>query len=319
MAFEEELGNDASHPKGEDYTLGATGLISRTISLWARNIMRYIAIVGIIGVACVITSYLILVLMFDTVGTIGADPVSFLINLFFFTEESTLLVVSLGFAIFAFVLNAILFGAAIKFTLDEYGGNGGDVGTSFSHSLSRVLNFIIVQLILTFVAAIAIIPASVYAIQAMDLMGPFDPLNPVLPEGAMEMLLSAMGLFFVGGIFLIYINVRFAPTLAIVIDTDLSAIQSFKKSWKLTSGNFLHIFVSYILMNIVVLIFTGVVSTAAYYTYLPDYDQLVIGSVVTALLFSALTFIFQSVLYRDLSSRTQEGSESSSLENLRVI
>ncbi len=298
MALEDELGYDPSQPRDQDYTLGATGLISKTISVWARNIVRYITIVGSIKAACVIASYAILVLMFNTVGTLGADPLSFLINLFFFPSDFTLLVVSLGFAIFAFVLNAILYGAAIKFTLDEYGGNGGDIGASFSHSLSRVQNFIIVQLILTSVIAIVIIPALTF--QA-------------------SLSFQAMGLFALGGIFIIYFNTRFAPTLAIVIDTDLSAIGSFKRSWELTSGNFFHVFGSGLLMNIVVVIFSGIVSVVAYFTYLPDYDQLVLGAVVTALLFSVFNFIFQSVLYRDLISRTHEGSVSSSLDNLRVI
>ncbi len=319
MALEDELGHDPSQQSDQDYTLGATGLISKTISVWARNIVRYITIVGSIRAACVIASYAILVLMFNTVGTLGADPNSFLINLFFFPSDFTLLVVSLGFAIFAFVLNAILYGAAIKFTLDEYGGNGGDIGASFSHSLSRVQNFIIVQLILTSVIAIATIPALTLSFQASDLIGSIDPLNPVFPPGAMEMFMVAMGLFALGGIFIIYFNTRFAPTLAIVIDTDLSAIGSFKRSWELTSGNFFHVFGSSLLMNIVVVIFSGIVSVVAYFTYLPDYDQLVLGAVVTALLFSVFYFIFQSVLYRDLISRTHEGSVSSSLDNLRVI
>ncbi len=321
MAFE-ELGSDPSEQGDQNYTLGATGLVSKTISLWARNIVRYIAIAGIIGAASVAVSYVILVLMFSTVGTLGADPLSYLINLFFFSPDPTLLAVSLGFAIFAFVLNAIIYGAAIKFTLDVYGGSGGNVGASFSHSISRVLNFIIVQLVLSFVAVILVIPASAYVIQAMEAIGPIDsidPLNPVFPAGAMEMLMMAMGLFAVGGIFIIYFNTRFAPTLAIVIDTDLSAIESFKRSWELTSGNFIHVFGSYLLMNIAIIIFSGLVSGVASFTGLPIYDQLVLGSVVTALLFSSLSFIFTSVLYRDLSSRTREISVSSSLDDLRVI
>ncbi len=318
MAFEDELGSDPSQPRDQDYTLGATGLVSKTISLWARNIVRYIAIAGLIGAACVIASYAILVLMFSTVGTLGADPLSYLINLFFFSPDPTLLAVSLGFAIFAFVLNAIIYGAAIKFTLDEYGGSGGNVGASFSHSKSRVLNFIIVQLILSFLVSIILAPATMLTIQAMDMIDILDPFNPIISPEALELMMLAMGLFAVGGIFLIYINVRFAPTLAIVIDTDLSVIESFKRSWELTSGNFFHVFGSSLLMNIVVVIFSGIVSVVAYFTYLPDYDQLVLGAVVTALLFSVFNFIFQSVLYRDLSSRTRESSVPSSLDDLRV-
>ena len=190
MAFEEELGHDPSQPIDMDYTLGASGIISKTISLWTRNIVGYLAVTGFIAAACTIVSYVILVLMFNTVGTLGADPISYLISLFFFSEEFSLLAASLGFAIFAFILNAIINGAAIKFTLDEYGGTGGNVSASFSHSRKRVLNFILVQLILTFIAAIIIIPVSVYSLEAITMIDMSDPLNPIFPPGSMELLMT---------------------------------------------------------------------------------------------------------------------------------
>ena len=323
MAFDDELGNefgnDPSQPGDQNYALSATGLVSKTISLWARKIMQYIAIVGIIGAACVAVSFVLLFSLFGTVGTLGADPISYLLSLLFgATPGFDLVVVSVGFAIFAFILNAIIYGAAIKFTLDEYGGNGGDVGASFSHSFGRVLNFIIVQIILSFVVAVILVPTNMLIGQVLPIIEGIDPLNPILPPGSMELILSAMGFLVVGGIFLIYINVRFAPTLAIVIDTDLSAIGSLKRAWELTSGNFFHVFGSYILLNIAVLIFGVIVIVVVEFITLPLAYLYVIETVVTALLFSALSFIFTSVLYRDLSSRTSIRTVSSSLDDLRV-
>jgi len=315
LAFEDDLGYDRAHPMAQEYTLSATGLVSRTISLWSRKILQYVIIVGVIGAAFTVFSFLLLYAIFGMIGTLGADPVSFLISLYFDPLlDSVLLVVSFGFAIVAFVLNAIIYGAAIKFTLDEYGGTGGNVGASFSHSFGRVLNIIIVQLILGSIVAIILTPATILTTRAMDMIDISDPFNPIFPPGSIELLISAFALFLIGGIFLIYIQVRFIPTLAIVIDTDLSVIDSLKKSWELTSGNFFHVFGSIILVNIVIVILDLIVSTFVSITQWPLSYLYVIQAVVTALLFSSLTYIFTSVLYRDLSSRTG----SSTLEELMI-
>ncbi len=315
MAFEDELGHDASQPMGQDFVLSATGIVSRTISLWSRKLLQYIIIVGIIGAACVAVSFVILLVMFGFVGTLGADPFGSLINFFFDPLSNIpLLAVSVGFAIVAFVLNAIINGAAIKFTLDEYGGTGGDIGASFSHSFGRVLNIIIVQLILSFLVSIILTPATILTTQAMDMIDITDPFNPIIEPGAFELMMSAMGLFFLGGTFLIYVQVRFAPTLAILIDTDLSAIDSLKKSWGLTSGNFIHVFGSYILLSLAVIVLGIIVSAAMAFTFLPLSYLLVIESLITALLFGALSYIFTVVLYRDLSSRT----DTSTLQDLMI-
>ena len=315
MAFEDGLGTDPSRQTDQNYTLGAYNIMSRTVSLWGRKIIQYIIIVGIIGAASVAFSFILLNSLFGTIGTIGADPISYLLSLIFVSvSDFTLVFVTVGFAIVAFVLNAITNGAAIKFTLDEYGGTGGDVGTSFSRSFGRVLNVMIVQLILSALVAIVIIPATMFLTQAMDMIDITDLFNPIFPPGSIELLMTGMGLFIVGGIFLIYINVRFAPALAIVIDTDLSAIDSLKRAWELTSGNFLHVFSSYILLNVAVLILGVVATVFVSFILLPLDYLLVIETVVTALLFSSLSFIFTAVLYRDLSSR----KGSSGLENLMV-
>ncbi len=315
MAFEDGLGHDPSQPIDHDYVLSATGLVSRTISLWSRKLAQYIIIVGVIGAACVTLSFVLLFGLFGKIETLGADPLGYLITLFFNPESDyTLLALSLGFAIFAFILNAIIYSAAIKFTLDEYGGNRGDIGTSFSLPFGRVLNVIFVQIILGFLVAIVLTPATILTERAMDMIDISDPLNPIFPHGSIELLMSAFAVLLVGGIFLIYIQVRFAPTLAIVIDSGQSAIGSLKRSWELTSGNFFHVFGGYILLSFAVIVLGLIVSTTLAFTFLPLSNLLVIESVVSALLFSALTYIFAVVLYRDLSSRIG----SSTLDELMI-
>ena len=218
--------------------------------------------------------------------------------------DFTLIFITIEFAFIAFVLTAIISGAAIKFTLDEFGGNGGEVGTSFSRSFGRGLNIVILQLVLSFFVAITLTPATVFLTQAMDMIDITDIMNPIFPPGSIELLIGGMVFFIFGGIFLIYTNIRFAPALAVVIDTDLSVIDSLKKSWELTSGNFFHVFGSYILLNVEVLILGVVGTIVVSFILLPDAYLLVTESVVSALLFSGLRYIFTAVLYRDLTSRS---------------
>ncbi len=325
MAFEDNLGHDSSQPIGQDYTVSATGLISRTLSLLTSKFVHYIIIVGIAGAASVILSYVLLYALFGLIGVITADPFGYFISNFLLAPslDIVLLGVLVGYAIFAFVLTAILGGAAIKFTLDEYGGTTGDVGTSFSRSFRRFPTIIMVQLLTSAMVAIAITPATILSARAMamiDITDITDPFDLIFPQGFMEMLLLSFVLLAVGGLFLAYFQTRLAPTLAIVLDTDLSAIDSFKKSWELTSGNFMHVFGSTILLGIVASVLTLIVSIFTTMTLLPTATTLVIDAVITTLLFGALTYIFTVVLYRDLSSRkgTSTSTVSSSLDELRV-
>jgi len=313
MAFEEDLGYDGSQPRDQDYAVSATGLLSRTLSLLKNKIVQYIIIVGIAGAACVTFSFVLLFALFGSIGVISADPFSNFIGNFLFPIAPNLLLagVTVGFAIFALILNTILGGAAIKFTLDEYGGTTGDIGASFSRSFARLPTIIIVQVLISAMVAIIITPASIMAANALVMVDITDPFNPIFPPGSIEMMMQSMLLILVGGLFIIYIQTRLAPTLAIVIDTDLSAIDSLKKSWELTSGNFMHVFGGYILLGITTTVLALIVSIITTMTFLPYDITLVIDSVITVLLFGALSYIFTVVLYRDLSSR--KGASTSTL------
>lgn len=304
LAFEDDLGYDQSQPIGHNYALSASELVTRTFTVWVRNLLQYIIIVGILSATFIGVSFVLLLVLFDILGTLGTDPLSFLISLILDPlSNPPLIALSLGFAIVTFVINAIVIGAAIKFTLDEYGENRGAIGTSFSHSFGRTPIIIIVQLILTSFAAILFTPATILIFRAMDMIDISDPFNPIIQPGSLELLMSAFGLLVVGGVVLIYINIRFAPTLAIVIDTDLSAIDSLKRSWELTSGNFFHVFGGLILLILATSVLGIVVSAVLTFTFLPEPYRLILESLISSIFFSALTYIFAVVLYRDLESR----------------
>lgn len=311
MAFEEDLGHDPALPIDQDYSVSATGLISRTLSLLTSKFVQYIIIVGIIGAACAIFSFVLLNTMFGLEGVILADPIGYFIALFLLDPSPDVLLagVSVGYGFFALILNAIIGGAAIKFTLDEYGGTRGDIGTSFSHSIRRFPLIIIVQLLISTLVAVILTPATIWSAQALDMIDMTDPFNPIFPPGSIELMMQSMLLMVVGGLFIIYVQIRLTPTLAIIMNTDLSALDSLKKSWEITSGNIIHILVGIFLLGIVNLGLQLLVNIII---------GVDLGAVLFILLFGALTYIFGVVLYRDLSSRAGSSSLSSSLDDLRI-
>jgi hypothetical protein len=320
LAFDDKLGLGNPQPTAQDYTVSATGLVSRTLGLWSRRLIQYIIIVGIIGVVCTMSSLLLLFTLFGTIGVLQTDPFTYFFNIFIQPSlpDLTLVVVSLLFAIVAFVINAIIGGAAIKFALDDYNTHSGDIRTSFSHSFGKILNFVAVQLVISFLVSILLIPGLILLNNSLGAIDIIDPFNPIFPPGALEMMMMGFIFILAGALIMIYISARLSPTLAIVMDTDLSAIGSLKKSWEITSGNVWHVIAGRILFGIVVIVLGLAVSAFVYplsfYNIIPETFSSVVENIVIALLFSVLNFIFPVVLYRDLSSR----AKGSSLDELML-
>jgi hypothetical protein len=313
LAFD-ELGPDPSQLATQKYTVSATGVISRTFSLWKQHLVQYIIIVGIIGAGTTALSFVVLFILFETIGILGTDPITYLVSILAFTSlpDMTLIGVSLLFASVVFVVNAILGGAAIKFALDDYSARSGNIRTSLSHSYGKALNFITVQLVISFLGAILLYPGLNLFMNAMALIDITNPYNPIFPPDAIEMVMTGSVLLLVGGLIMIYISPRLAPATAIVIGTNLSAIDSLKKSWAITNGNVLHVIGSWIIFGIAVnvlrLIFDAFMYLLGYVSPMFEPFYLVIESVLFALLFWSLNYIFPVVLYRDLGSRVKESS-----------
>jgi hypothetical protein len=305
LAFEDGLGVDPSQPYVDTYTLGATGLVTQTLELWFRKIGQYILIVGFASVTTTLISVILLFTIFGRIGVISSDPINYLFGVFTLPTmpDTTLIAVTVGFGIIAFVVNAILSGAAIKFALDDYGGQNAEVGVSFSHSFGKTAKIVTVQVIMTLVVSAVTGPSLAMMGTALEGIDISDPFNPIITPEAIQLMLMASMILFVGGIFVLYIIIRLAPALAIVMDTELSAIDSLKRAWDLTSGNFFHVLGGQILIGLAIGLLGMIVSfglTAA--MYMNPY-ALVVEVVISAFLFSAPSLIFIAVLYRDLSSR----------------
>jgi membrane-anchored glycerophosphoryl diester phosphodiesterase (GDPDase) len=310
MAFD-ELGSDPSKTAAQDYTVSATGLVSRTFGVWTSNIVQYTVIVGIIGALTIVVSVSLLFALFNAIMVVGADPVSYYMGIFEYTTlpSPTIIGVSLLFALIAFIVYTIAGGAAIKFALDDYGTHNGDIRESFSHSFKRIFSLLGVQLVVSLLTSALLLPGFILLTNAVSGIDISDPLNPIFPAGALETMMLSAFLLLIGAIIMIYLSARFAPVLAIVLDTDLSAIGSLMKSWEITGGNVLHVIGGRILFGIAVAILGALVTA---FTYPLGSYSLVVENIVITLLFSSLTYIFPVVLYRDLSSRTK----GSSLEEL---
>jgi len=311
MAFEGELGRDPSEPKDntEYYRLSSTGLIARTIDVWIKNLIQYILIIGVASAVLIGISFVMVYYLFSVLSVVSSDPLSYILNMFLLnpTTDVGLFAVSFAFGWFMFIINAILGGAVIKFTLDSYGGFTGDISSSFRHSLSRVVTILIFQIIISLIVSVITLPALYYTNIALDLIGTIDPYNPVFPPGAVEALMTGMILLLGGTVLLFIIQAKLAPVLAVIIDTDLSAIEAIKRGWNLTGGNFLHVLAAQILLAIVVGVFTFGVSFGIGMFFGVTAIGLVVETMAIAVITSPLTFIFAAVLYRDLLARESTG------------
>ncbi|MFW9794685.1 MAG: hypothetical protein ACFFEE_10310 [Candidatus Thorarchaeota archaeon] len=311
MAFEDGLGVDPTQPQTGDFTLSATGLVSQTLNLWTRKYVQYVILVGLVSVVTTLMSFIVVFTIFGSIGLLASDPISYLFSTFILTTapDWTYVVVTVTFGIVVFLINAVLSGATIKYALDDYSGLAAEIGTSFSYSFGKTAKIVLVQLIMALIVAAVTAPSLAMMTRALEGIDISDPFNPVIDPEAIQYMMMGAGLMLFGGIFMLYIIVRFAPAIAIIVDTELSAIDSLKKAWELTSGNFWHVFGAQILIGFVVALLGMVVSLGT--TFLMDPDPIfnpnpyayVVQILLTSLLFSAPSLVYVAVLYRDLVSR----------------
>ncbi len=312
MGIDDGVGLEPSAPPEQDFTVSALDLVTRTLKVWVRKLPSYILIVGLLGVAFNLLQLAVFcalygVLGFDLLVYVGADIIMTLLG--FATSE---IVTGIGFIILAIVLtivgmvvNAVIAGGGIKFALDDYGFHQADVGTSLSFAFSRLSTMIVAQFLLALIVTGALAPGMYFLFGAL---AAFDPYYPSMD--AINMIMMAFPLILIGLIVALYFGIRLSPTSAVVIAEDLGAIDSLKRAWELTTGNFLHIFGGQILLGIAV----GVIALVPGWLLVPlvFYDLalvLYVSVLISSLLFSAINYVFAAVLYRDLESRSRVVSE----------
>ena len=302
MENDEGLGLEPAAPPEQDFTVSALDLVTRTFKVWVRKLPSYILIVGLLGVAFNLLQLAVFyalygVLGFDLLVYVGADIIMTLLG--FATSE---IVTGIGFIILAIVLtvvgmvvNAVIAGGGIKFALDDYGSHQADVGTSLSFAFSRLPTMIVAQFLLALIVSGASAPGTYFLFYAL-----FS-----VDSSTLIMTLMALPLNWIGLIVSLYFSIRLSPTSAVVVAEDLGAIDSMKKAWKLTTGNFWHIFGGQIPL-VIALVVIGVVVGMLLFP-LAFYGQalvLYVSALISSLLFGAISYVFAAVLYKDLESRS---------------
>jgi hypothetical protein len=303
-------GPEPEQPVTQNFTVSATGLVSRTLSLWFRKIIDYLVIVGVTILVWQLVSFGVLWLIwgdlaFDLVEYVAGDPLSFISSVYLLimtvgTPQEVLPAEQLSFfiitnfvlMIIGTIIYAIVAGAAVKHALDDYGPRNADLGNSFSHASGRAFTLIFASIVVSILTALGFLPAIavlVLFVFTLDL----------------SLLLSALGLVLVGIILVIYLLVRFLPTTAVVIAEDKSAIESVKRAYSLTSGNFIHVLGGYILLMIAIIIINAVVILVlSPIGFIGGLISFVISIAIASLVLGPIPYVFHAVLYKDLVSRS---------------
>ncbi len=301
MEIDSGPGPEPAQPPERDYSVSATGLVSRTFKLWFRNLLAYVVIVGIVSFLWAIAQSFVSVFILGTDLTdyFGSDPTSFLIGIISILTDPYIspgtiaffVPVSIVIFIVSLLIYAIIAGAAVKYALDDYGTKSADISESFSFATGRAVTLILAQLIVGLISGAIVAGPAVLLILSLYL-------------GTVELLLAGMVAIVVAIIVVLYVTVRLSPTLAVVIAEDYSAMDSVKRAWKITGGHFWHIFGGQILLGIAVFVVSFVISLLAFsFAFAGGYLVTLIIAAIGALLLSPLSYIFQAVLYKDLKSR----------------
>ncbi|MFW9953152.1 MAG: hypothetical protein ACFFD3_01270 [Candidatus Thorarchaeota archaeon] len=306
--FDEDSGQ-----KGQslaDYTVSASGLVSRTLSLWFRKLPHYILIAGgiitILTLLEVVTSFYILGELY-TAG-LPSDITSFIVQALYTLlypssvseTYSTLMIISSIFLVISLIVNGVVVGAVVKLALDDYTSRSGNAGKSLSFAVSRFVPMVVAIVIINLIVGLFMAPGNVLLLYSLENV---DLINMIIPE---EMLTGLM-LFVVLGIPVLYIIIRLSPIYAVVIAEDVTGTGAFNRAFQMTRGHFMHVFTGLFvifIVNFVLDLFINILVGGLELILGPPLT-LLIYNLIGLLLFTPLTYIFFAVLYMDLESRAR--------------
>jgi len=307
MEIDDGLGLEPSAPPEHDYTVSALDLVTRTFKVWVRKLPSYIMIVGLLGAAFSLLTLAVFyalygLVAFDLLAYASTNIITTLLN--FATAEPALaieiIIIASVLTVVGMVVIAVIVGGGVKFALDDYGSHQADVGASLSFAFSRLSTMIVAQFLLNLIITGAMAPG---LFLLFDSLATIDPYNPSME--AISAMMTGLAVLVVGLIVSLYFGIRLAPTIAVVVAEDLGAIDSIKRAWELTTGNFWHIFGGQILLGIAMIVISlvleALLSPLAFYG---SAISLFILTLITSLFFSAIYYVFAAVLYRDLESRS---------------
>ena len=312
MGIDDGVGLEPSAPPEQDFTVSALDLVTRTLKVWVRKLPSYILIVGLLGVAFSLLQLAVFyalygLLAFDLLLYVSSDIITTVMS--FVTTEPLLAIeivaIAIVLSIVGMVVNAVIAGGGIKFALDDYGSHQAEVGASLSFAFSRLFTMIVAQFILTLIISGPMAPGLFLTLSSLAAIDPYN-----LSIEALSAMLMGIAVLGIGFIVSLYFGIRLSPTSAVVVAEDLGAIDSVKRAWALTTGNFWHIFGGQILLGIAVAVIAFVVELLLFPVLVYGQNvMLYVLAIVSALLFSAINYVFAAVLYRDLESRSRVASK----------
>ncbi len=310
MATDFGDGPSPEGPSGTDYSLSATGIVSRTLGLWTRKLLPYIIMMGGIMVIYSIVEAVagFYILGDQWTGILPSDFQSYFTQLVYWVLYpaeviegiGVLMMLSTVFLIISLIVLAVVIGATIKYTLDLYTAGGEDIGSSLSFSFSRFVPMIIVIAIINLLFGLLLAPGAAISQRALELVDPTDIYSFAGLEELINGALLTLGL----SIPLLYIAVRLAPVFVVVIAEDVSPAEALSRAFRMTSGNFMHVFASWALIFIVNFVITFIIDL--FVGALLGFGALssVVYTLIVLLITSPITYIFFTVLYKDLESRS---------------
>ena len=291
MALDDKSSPNTVQPRSE-YELGIIGLTDKTINLWGRRLPQYIVIVGIVGALLAALQGIVLYAIFGIDGIallefIGTSPLDAVFSLVLYTISPDVLIVIFLLSIISMIVYAIIAGAAIHYALVDYSNpSSGSIGESFSFAVEHASTLIVVQLIQSLIA-LSLVIVSVVLFYA-------------------DLLISLVMMFLI-----LYIVVRLAPVLAIVIAEERSPIDSLKRSWQITGGLFFHVFLAQMLIGFVVIILDIMITIGMAFVFLYIVPSLgfavLFVTIISNSMVSSIGYIYLAVLYKDLEARGTTG------------
>ena len=309
---------EGASPEGQpsqDYSLSATGLVSRTISLWTKKLLPFIIMIGGILAMYTIVEVVVGYYVLDQIWTAGlpSDFQSYLTQIVYWLlypaevaeTFGLLMTISTVFLFLGLIVAAVVVGATIKYTLDTYTTGGEDIGSSMSFSFSRFIPMVLVILIINLLFGLLLAPGAAISLRALELMDPLDPLSLVGFDELINGALLTFGL----SIPILYIAVRLAPAFAVIIAEDVSASEALSRAFQMTRGNFMHVFAAWALIFIVNFFIDFAIDLLV--GMLLGFGPLssIIYVMVGLLIASPINYIFFTVLYKDLESRNRTVSQ----------
>ncbi|MHA2041628.1 MAG: hypothetical protein ACW975_07155 [Candidatus Thorarchaeota archaeon] len=301
MAIEDDQSTASPEDK---YAIGVSTQVATVLSLYGKRISAYVGIMLVpIIYSFVFTSIMYLAFgqeMLLYIGYLGSEPVSFFWGMFLLQSEPIPPAVFGPFVgvggilmLIGFVLNVLVLGAAISIALRTYTGQESAMGSGFSSALERFPTLLAVILIIGSLYAVIMIPIQESLLLMLDAMLIMD-LDAMMQASSMLLIMAVVYIFVVT---LLY------PNAAVVMGDEQSAGRSISRTLSLTRKNFLHTLAGIILFHIIMIVITLAIEFGLV-MFLGSDITLLITPFASMLLITPLTYIYQAVLYKDLTART---------------